>query len=275
VNDLADRLAALADDARPAVTLLPLENVAYVGRPRRERRRRLVVSLAGRRSTPGRRDSQTRRDHADPADTALEYAPFPSTRRPALRPVAAVLGTLVAVTLLAVSLTHPLTNTPPRSRVNVPHKIPPVSASTGHKHPGSPPTEAVQERLLDAMDAEQTFFTDNSSYEANGIIMMFLDRSLNWVTGQSVSAGNNVLITLDTENGGVILTTVGSNGQCYSLEPVDGHGPPITAVSYGTYYIETDPLAPSKQCSAPTPPAATPTADSRADNIVGAWAQSW
>jgi type IV pilus assembly protein PilA len=120
---------------------------------------------------------------------------------------------------------------------------------------------AAQSDLRNALTAEQTYWTNNQSWDvapnvATAGSVAATETSLQWSanTGATtVLPGNNVLVTDDTAaNTGVILTAASKDNHCYSIEVIDQPGG-TTGAAAGTYYFDSGNVAAStKGCTAPT-----------------------
>lgn len=108
---------------------------------------------------------------------------------------------------------------------------------------------AAQSNLRNAATAEQTFWTNNQAWGTYGD-MSSIETSLTWDTAAPATKGtNNVLITADSTNGGVVLTAEGNDNKCYNEEIIDQPVSSSTAPA-GTSYNVTAPGATG--CAAPT-----------------------
>ncbi len=152
-------------------------------------------------------------------------------------------------------------------------------------------SRAAQSNLRNALTAEQTFWTNNQSWDLAPIStttgsVAATETSLSWACATGCAAtgpvkpGNSVLVTDDTAaNDGVILTAAGKDNHCYSIEVIDQPGGTTAAVA-GTYYFDSgDVSASTNGCSAPTVKvaAAGPAAGSAASstNQGKLWASSF
>src|SRR5581483_5089317 len=109
--------------------------------------------------------------------------------------------------------------------------------------------------------AEQEYYQNNQTFDSAGTGVAALETSLNFGTA-AVTPGNNVQLTADSANGGVILTSAGADGKCYSVDVINDSASSVVA---GTYYginmVTPTGTGKSTSCdaSALSGPSATPT----------------
>lgn len=132
---------------------------------------------------------------------------------------------------------------------------------------------AAQSNLRNALTAEQTYYTNNQSFgAASG--MTTIEPNLSWEgsIGALSTTGSTVWVSASGDD--VLLTALGADHNCYSIAQLNQ---PISAsIPSGTYYNETAANAPGSTggytCTAPSLPAAAPTAGSAASNPgAGKW----
>lgn len=132
---------------------------------------------------------------------------------------------------------------------------------------------AAQSNLRNALTAEQSYWTNNQSFDTVGTGVEALEPSLTFSSSGTVTPGKEVLLTADTD--GVVMTGAGADGNCYSIEVINQPAS-TTKSAAGTYYLETTGTGTGNatSCSAPTPLvdslSATPT-QLNASTTKGTW----
>ena len=143
---------------------------------------------------------------------------------------------------------------------------------------------SAQSNLRNALTAEQTYWTNNQSWDvapsiATSNSVANEETALKWTNTAGVKPGNTVLVTDDTAtNGGVILTAASTDNHCYSIEVINA--PVTSGAPAGTYYFDSGTAAASTTgCSVPTVKVATsgPAAGNAGSstNVGTAWASSF
>ena len=142
---------------------------------------------------------------------------------------------------------------------------------------------AAQSNLRNADTAEQTYWTNNQSWDtapstSTAGSVAQLETALTWQTTAPAAGTNQISVASDSTNNGIVLGAFGKDNNCYYLEVVDQ--PTVAAVTAGTYYQVTKPT--SSAC--PVPSSGFPTAAAASGNAsknIGAsvaatsWYTSW
>ena len=120
---------------------------------------------------------------------------------------------------------------------------------------------SAQSNLRNALTAEQSYWTNNQTWDTVGTSVQNFEPALTFTTTTGVTPGKSVLLTADATNGGVIMTAAGKDGNCYSIEVINqaASGGKATA---GTYYyqdVAASGSGSSTACNAPAAPTAQPT----------------
>ena len=136
---------------------------------------------------------------------------------------------------------------------------------------------AAQSNLRNALTAEQTYYTNNQSWDtdpstATAGSVAAEETALTWTTTAGVKPGNSILVSSDSADNGVVMTAAGQDGHCYSIEAIDQ--PASTGIAAGTYYYESSTTTASSGCSAPTG-GPTGTLGTSAAKSPGTWSTAF
>jgi hypothetical protein len=131
------------------------------------------------------------------------------------------------------------------------------------------PGAAINSRLSIAVQDEQAYWTMNQAFSYTPSVMGGVDASINWVTRFSTSPRNEVLVTRDMNTAGVILTTGGVGGRCYSVDAIHTSG------FINLYYEASTDSVNSGACSSPPLPESAPPEGSSTARSPGRWSLNW
>jgi type IV pilus assembly protein PilA len=143
---------------------------------------------------------------------------------------------------------------------------------------------ATQSNLRNGLTAEQTYWTNNQSWDTALTAtdsVKATETALDWQTTAPAAGawkGNTVLVAADTTNNGVILTGLGKDNKCYSIEAIDQPVTAGTTAPAGTYYYATNATsgAGGFSCASPTAPSGSAgPATGSAAKTNGSWMSSF
>ena len=130
---------------------------------------------------------------------------------------------------------------------------------------------SAQSNLRNALTAEQSYWTNNQTFDTVGTSVSSFETALTFVSTGSVTPGKSVLLAADATNGGLIMTAAAKDGNCYAIEVIN-QSP--TAVKAGTYYYQVAGTGTGSSTSCTAAPAigsTTPT-QTTASSSAGNWA---
>jgi type IV pilus assembly protein PilA len=142
---------------------------------------------------------------------------------------------------------------------------------------------SAQSNLRNALTAEQTYWTNNQSWDVTPATttagsVAATETSLQWSSSGAVKPGNQVLVTDDTAaNNGIVLESAAKDGHCYAIEAIDQPGGTVSLAA-GTYYYEstTTPANGTTGCAATDTPAMTVAATpGSAAKTPGTWSTTF
>ena len=133
---------------------------------------------------------------------------------------------------------------------------------------------SAQSNLRNALTAEQSFYTNNQTFDTTGANVATFESALTFVSTGSTTPGKTVLVTAPAAGvDGVILSAAAKDGNCYAVEVINQATSPISA---GTYYQEyaaaTGTSGSTTSCGAPSAGVAGAVTQTNANNPTGNWA---
>ena len=131
---------------------------------------------------------------------------------------------------------------------------------------------SAQSNLRNALTAEQSYWTNNQSFDTVGSSVQSFESALTFTSTSPVTPGKSVLLAATSANDGVIMTAAGKDGKCYSIEVINQPAAG-SAVGAGTFYDQTAAASGSgstTSCASPGGASAAVT-QANASTTPGTW----